>query len=152
MAQLSRDEQSTMDQHVLESIIEDNHHGAVKYIRYYANKRVHGKSYCDYPYSESNIRSALKRLRAQGRIENAGYAHARWRYITDEMRAERDEAAKERARIDAIARDLQAFLGLGVPVVDEDGDPCDNIHVSRRHGGLWLNNDAIMALVKKLEL
>ena len=153
MATTTKKQRDIMDSNVLSALQAGSHHGAVKWIRYAANRVERGEtdSYPRGPYTEAQIRGSLKRLERAGVAENSGWSKARWKYITDEMIEERAAAAEERRKADALAEAVQDAIGIGVGEEDEDGDVIRREHV-RSNGGLSLKltPTAAKALAAKL--
>jgi len=142
-----------LDDAVLTGMQAHDCHGAVKWIRYAANETVTGERFGRTPYSEAQVRGSLKRLEKADKVENHGWSKARWRVITDEMRAKREAARQERARWNAEAAAIQKALGLGMGGFDADGDPDGDEHVTpTKHGGLELSPRAVAALAEILNV
>lgn len=129
-------------------------HGMVKYIRYAANRAATGvdDGYPDGPYSEAQVRSALKRMEKAGDVESRGWApRITWTYLTDEMKAEREKARNLSEARDRQAEAIQVALGLGPIERDEDGDKdWETEHVETHGQGLQLSAEAVVALAARL--
>ena len=70
MAATTKAYRDKMDSNVLSAMQAGDHHGAVKWIRYAANRIERGEtdSYPRGPYTEAQVRGSLKRLESQGLI------------------------------------------------------------------------------------